>query len=396
VSPPRGTRLIKNIGTLVTGDLRNPLSPADSIYVEDGLIRELGTGIAREADTVIDAQGTTALPGLIDSHSHPTFGEFTPAQNAVSWITHYMHGGVTALISAGELHLPGLPLPPDAATARALALLSKRCYDNLRPSGVKVHAGTLLLVPGLTEEDFAFVAAAGIRLVKFIFYDYSLLPTGEAERYVRWARERGIRVKIHSGGVSRSGVSQLAGAAIVKRLNPDIVGHITGGPIPMPEEEVAEIVAETDCCVEICSSGNPRMVLSLVRTVRARDAFHRVLIGTDTPGGTGVIPRGMLREIAFLASVTEVAPEVAIAMATGNVARAHGLPMGILEVGKPADLVLLDRITGSVAKDGLDSFAKGDLPGISLVMIDGEIRVAGRSQQTPPPERAATIDHAIQ
>jgi len=73
-------------------------------------------------------------------------------------------------------------------------------------------------------------------LVKFIFYDYSLLPNGEAERYVAWARARGIKVKIHSGGVSRSGVSQVAGADIVKRIKPDIVGHITGGPIPMPEE----------------------------------------------------------------------------------------------------------------------------------------------------------------
>ena len=121
-----------------------------------------------------------------------------------------MHGGVTALISAGELHLPGLPLPPDARTALSVAIVTKRCYDNLRPSGVKVHAGTLLLVPGLTEKDFDEIASLGIKLVKFIFYDYSLLPNGEAERYVSWAHARGIKVKIHSGGVSRSGVSQVA------------------------------------------------------------------------------------------------------------------------------------------------------------------------------------------
>jgi enamidase len=255
-----------------------------------------------------------------------------------------------------------------------------------------VYAGTLLLVPGLKEADFDTIAAAGIRLVKFIFYDYSLLPNGEAERYVAWARERGIRVKIHSGGVSRSGVSQMAGAEIVKRLRPDIVGHITGGPIPMPEEDVEKIVSETDLYVEVCSSGNPRMALSLIAAVKQAGAYHRVLVGTDTPGGTGVIPRGMLREVAFLSSVGEVPPEVALAMATGNVALAHGLPMGLLEEGRPADLVLLDRIKGSVAKDALDSFAKGDLPGVSVVMIDGEITVAGRSQQTPPPERVAIVE----
>lgn len=383
--------LIQNIGLLLTGDLKNPLRAADSIYVENGLIREIGAGIARPADVYINAQGITAIPGLIDSHSHPTFGEFTPAQNSLSWINHYMHGGVTALISAGELHVPGLPLPPDPRTALSLALLTKRCYDNVRPSGVKVYGGTLLLVPGLKEADFDVIAEAGIRLVKFIFYDYSLVPNGEAERYVNWARARGIKVKIHSGGVSRSGVSQVAGVELVKRLQPDVVGHITGGPIPMPENEVEQIVRETGHYVEICSSGNPRMVLSLMRVVKETGAFHRVLIGTDTPGGTGVIPRGMLREIAFLSSVAEIPPEAAICMATGNVGRAHGLSIGTLEEGRPADLVLLDKIHGSVAKDGLDSLAKGDLPGISVVMIDGEIQVAGRSQQTPPPERMAIV-----
>ena len=104
--------VIKNIGTLVTGNLKSPLCQADSIYVENGIIKSIGNGPAG-ADIVIDAAGITAVPGLIDSHSHPTFGEFTPAQNSLSWITHYMHGGVTALVSAGELHVPGLPLPPD-------------------------------------------------------------------------------------------------------------------------------------------------------------------------------------------------------------------------------------------------------------------------------------------
>lgn len=384
--------LIKNIGTLVTGDLKNPLRPANSIFIDGGVIGEIGNNLDRKADRVIDANGVTAIPGLIDSHSHPSIGEYTPAQNSLSWITNYLHGGVTALISAGELHLPGLPLPPDARTALSVAIVSKRCYDSLRPSGVKVLAGTLLLVPGLMEKDFDELAALGVRLAKFIFYDYSLLPSGEAERYVKWARARGIKIKIHSGGVSRSGVSQVAGWEVVNKVNPDIIGHITGGPIPMPEAEMLRIANETDYFVEICSSGNYRLALSLIRAVKARNNFHRVLIGTDTPGGTGIIPRGILREIAFLSSVGEVAPEKTICMATGNVGRAHGLDIGVLNEGRPADLVLLHKITGSVAKDALDSFAKGDLPGISTVIIDGEIRVAGRSQQTPPPERVAVVE----
>jgi enamidase len=72
-------------------------------------------------------------------------------------------------------------------------------------------------------------------------------------------------------------------------------------------------------------------------------------------------------------------------MATGNVGRAHDLNLGILEEGRPADIVLMHKITGSVSRDAR-FFAKGDLPGISYVIIDGVVQVAGRSQQTPPPE----------
>ena len=93
-----------------------------------------------------------------------------------------------------------------------------------------------------------------------------------------------------------------------------------------------------------------------------------------------------------MSSLGHVQPEVAIAMATGNVGRAHGLSIGTLEEGRAADIVLLDRVKGSVAKDTLSSFTQGDLPGISVVMIDGEMTVAGRSQQTPPPERSAIIE----
>ena len=260
--------LIKNIGTLVTGMIEDPLRDADSILVADGVIREVGNGLGGGADRTIDANGTTVIPGLIDSHSHPTFGNFTPAQNSIGWITHYMHGGVTSIISAGELHVPGLPLPPDPLCAVSLAIVAKRCWDNLRPTGVRVHGGTLLLVPGLEEKDFDTIAEAGIRLVKFIFYDYSLLPNGEAERYVKWARARDMKVKIHSGGVSRSGVSQVAGVDIVKAIDPDVIGHSTGGPIPMPEEDLRRIVAETEYYVEICTSGNLRMGMVLADAVR--------------------------------------------------------------------------------------------------------------------------------
>ena len=67
------------------------------------------------------------------------------------------------MLSAGEPHTPGRPTDP--AGVKALAILAQKSFSNLRPSGVKVHAGAVMLEPGLTEDDFTEMAGAGVRLV---------------------------------------------------------------------------------------------------------------------------------------------------------------------------------------------------------------------------------------
>jgi len=380
--------LIRNLGCVVTGELAAPLSPAASIYCEDGVIRSLGE--ERDADVVVDARGLTAIPGLVDGHVHPTFGSYSPVQESTAWVKAYLHGGVTTLVSAGELHVPGLPLdPPDPKTFKYLAVLARRCSAE-RPAGAKVLAGTLMLAPGLTEADFDEVAAEGIRLAKFIFYPYGE-DGDEAVRYVRWCRERGIKVKIHSGGVSRSGVSRPAGFDVIEALDVDIAGHVAGGPIPMPDGDLERLVGEGRCHLELCSAGNYRATMRVVELVREAGAVHRLTLGTDTPSGTGVLPRGMLRNLTFLASVCGLSPEEAICVGTGSTAEAHGLLQGVLAPGRPADVVLIGRIRASAAADALDALRIGDLPGISMVFVDGVPLVAPRSEQTPPPEVPAVI-----
>src|SRR5947208_3104819 len=242
--------LIRNIGTIVTGDLAQPLGEADSVYVEHGVIREVGSDRS-DADTIVDARGLTLTPGLVDGHTHPGFGDFSPTQNSVGWMGAYLHGGTTTIISAGELHLPGLPLDrPDPKLFRYLAVLARRCTATYRPGGLKIVGGTMLLVPGMSEADFDELAAEGCRVVKFIFFPYDE-RLEEGLRYVRWAHERGLVVKLHSGGVSRSGQSRPAGAAVIKALQPDIVGHASGGPIPMSLGDLEEVVRDTSAYLEI-------------------------------------------------------------------------------------------------------------------------------------------------
>ena len=383
------TLLVEDIGVLVHGDSAITPLRDTCLVIEDGVVAGIGTSHAAP-DLVLSAGGLTVMPGLVDGHVHPTFGEWTPAQDSIGWIHNYLHGGTTSMVSAGELHIPGLAfdaLSPELVLS--IAITSKHTTGRMRPSGVKVNAGTVLLVPGMTEEHFDRAQREGIDQVKFIFYDWNRLGDGEAQRYVRWAHERGMTVKMHSGGVSRSGSSRVAGREVVTSVKPDIVGHISGGPIPAPDEEIIAIVAELPSAkLEVCSSNNYRATKLVVEELTTRGQLDRLTLGTDTPGGTGVIPRGMLRNICFLSSVCGVDPLVAVAAATGQTAKAHGMRTGLLAEGMPADLLVLGPITGSMAHDGLECFALGDLPGIAAVLVDGVPLVHTRSEQTPPPSRS--------
>jgi len=120
---------IVNLGTIVTGDWRKPFAKGDSILMADGLIQKVGTLSARDTkscDVVIDAGGMTALPGLIDSQVHVTFGDYTPRQKTVGFLESYLHGGTTTSISASEVHVPGRPSDPEGV--KALAVAAHKCF----------------------------------------------------------------------------------------------------------------------------------------------------------------------------------------------------------------------------------------------------------------------------
>jgi enamidase len=377
--------LIKNAGLIVSGDIAKPLLDADSIVIADGKIAAVGQGLDGDADTVIDAKGSAVIPGLIDSHCHPVFGDFTPRQRTVDFIESGLNGGLTTMISAGEVHLPGRP--KDIVGLKALAVVAAKAYANLRPAGVRVHGGAPILEMGMVEEDFAEMARHGVKLVGEI--GLGSVKTGkDAAPMVRWAKKHGMTVTIHTGGPSIAGSSYIS-AEVVLEADPHVVGHINGGTTSMSEREIDSLVA-TQMALEIVHCGNGKTALHTLERAKEAKALHRVIIGNDAPSGTGVVPLGILRVIAHLASLGGLAPEAAICMATGNTARVYGLPVGVIEPGREADLCIVDAPIGSVGKTVLESLRAGDLFGISMVLIDGQIKI-GRSRNTPPAARAAEV-----
>lgn len=384
-----GKLVVRNIGLMLSGDLKTPILDADCIVCVDGRIVQVGreancdTG---QADRVVDAKGTTVAPGLIDSHVHPVLGDWTPRQNQFGWIDSFLNGGVTTMVSAGEVHVPGRP--KDITGLKAMAIFAQRAFLNARPGGVKVHAGAPVIEQGMTEEDFKEMAEAGVKLLGEVGLG-GVKQGEEARRMVAWARKYGIQSTIHTGGPSIPG-SGLIDADVVLEADADIIGHINGGHTALPQNQIRCLCESCHRGIEIVHNGNEKMALFAMRTAFELGAPERVILGTDSPAGSGVQPLGILRMVSMLSSLGDVPAEVAFCFATGNTARMRDLDCGLIEVGRAADFVIMDRAQHTAGSDLLDSVRMGDLPGISMTIIDGLVRT-GRSRNTPPAERLAEL-----
>lgn len=384
--PAGPTKLvIRNIGLLLSGDLEKPILDADTIVAENGRITAIGRlkDVDTEgATTTVDANGAAVTPGLIDSHVHPVAGDWTPRQQQVNWIDSFLHGGVTTMISAGEVHYPGRPR--DVIGVKALAITAQRTFTAFRPGGVKIHAGAPVIEHEMVEEDFKELAAAGVKLLGEVGLG-GVKDGPTARKMVGWARKYGIQSTIHTGGPSIPG-SGLIDKDVVLEADTDVVGHINGGHTALPDGQIRCICEGCKRGLELVHNGNERAALYTLRIAREMGDLNRVILGTDAPAGSGVQPLGILRMVSLLSSLGDLPAEQALCLATGNTARMRALDCGIIEVGRSADFVIMDTAQHSAGTSLLESIQLGDLPGIGMTIIDGIVRTE-RSRNTPPATR---------
>lgn len=386
-----GKVVIHNIGLLLSGDIDKPILSADTIVLNDGIITAVGRYKdcdTEHARTTIDCQQTAVAPGLIDSHVHPVFGDWTPRQSQLGWIDSMMHGGVTTMISAGEVHLPGRP--KDIVGLKALAITAQRAFDNYRPGGVKVLAGAPIIEKGMLESDFKDLADAGVHLLGEVGLG-SVKAGYEAQEMVAWARKYGIQSTIHTGGPSVPGSGYIDKDTILE-ADADIIGHINGGHTSLPEAHVCELCEKSTRGIEIVHNGNEKTAIAAAKTAMELKCPHRVILGTDGPAGSGVQPLGILRMVSMLSALANIPAELVFCFATGNTAKMRNLNCGLIEVGRAADFVFMDRAQHTAGQTLLESVQCGDIPGIGMVMIDGLIRTQ-RSRNTPPATQVPVVTH---
>src|SRR5713226_6874570 len=308
-SAPPTKLVISNIGLLLSGDLDQPILDADTVVAVGDRISAVGK--EKDVDTsgasvTVDAKGVALAPGLIDSHVHPVCGDWTPRQNQIGWIDSYLHGGVTTMVSAGEVHTPGRP--KDVVGLKAMAIFAQRAFHAFRPGGVKIHAGAPVIEHGMVEEDFKDLANAGVKILGEVGLG-SVKDGATAHQMVAWARKYGLQSTIHTGGPSIPG-SSLIDKDIVLAADADVIGHVNGGHTALPDDQITALCQRSTRALEVVHNGNERSALLTLRTARELKKQDRVILGTDSPAGSGVQPLGILRMLSMLASLGEIPAEI--------------------------------------------------------------------------------------
>jgi dihydroorotase len=109
-----------------------PNGTRTDLLVENGSIRGVGTGLAAAGATVIDADGLTALPGLVDLHTHLREPGFEQSETVLTGSRAAAMGGFTAVHAMANTS----PVADTAGVVEQVASLGARHgYATVRPIG---------------------------------------------------------------------------------------------------------------------------------------------------------------------------------------------------------------------------------------------------------------------
>jgi enamidase len=227
----------------------------------------------------------------------------------------------------------------------------------------------LLLDEGLEDGDFARAGAEGVSLAKIGFGQYA--SQDRLRRHVELARDAGMVVMAHSGPAGLAEGESLGGEQLV-RLTPDVYAHVNGGPTSLSVDEIRLLVSSSGA-LQLVAAGNLSAAIRTVNLAVQAQQLHRLILGSETPSGAGVMPTAILRLIALLAAMTDVSPESLWSCASGIAARVFRQQGGALVPGAPADLCLMDAPRHSQHRNVKETFAAGDCPSVQLMMVGGRI-----------------------
>ena len=373
-------------GTVLTQDAGRQVFDPGYVLVRGDRIAAVGPGEPPQelaADEVIDASRMAIIPGLVNAHTH-LFQTFVrgladdkpllqwletaiwPVMRAVSaeemyWasllgLVENIRCGATSVIDNQYIHThPGA----DDAVCRAAQesgvrfLLARGWADVDYPEPFSESADQIVAEMERLMQTWHGACDERIR-VGF----GPVIPWGCSNETMRrtyaLAQEWGLATHIHTAEtqaevdmlLQRRGLRHVEWLEAIGCLGPDT--HLVHS-VWLSDDEIA-LISERGAIVVHCPVSNMYLASGIAPIVRLRQAGVTVALATDGPGSNN--SQDMLETLKFVACLQKVGtldamallPEDVLWMATMGGARAMGLEheIGSLEVGKKADIVLVD------------------------------------------------------
>ncbi|HEY8432573.1 MAG TPA: 5'-deoxyadenosine deaminase [Sandaracinaceae bacterium] len=366
-------------GDVVTMDGDRRVIPGGEVLIAGGRIAAVGASVERPPIArVIDASGGAVLPGLVQAHVHlcqALFRGMADELPLMRWLRERiwpLEGAhdersleASARLGLAELLLGGTTTILDMGTVRHQDAVFRAMHD----AGIRGISGKAMMdagrgVPkGLREsrrasvrESLALSERWTSDRIGYAFAPRFVLSCSEGllRDVAELARERGLR--IHSHVAEHEGEK----AEVRAQLGMDDVDALAAWGIAGPHVVLAhgvqltrtqmKRVAKAGTRIVHCPSANLKLASGIADVVAMREAGIVVGLGADgAPCNNRLDGWTELRQAALLAKVKRgdaaaLSAIDALAMATIDGARALGLDseVGSLEVGKRADVIVVD------------------------------------------------------
>lgn len=404
LATPSRTTVLANV-RLIDGLGGIPLEGA-FVAVRDGSIVSVGSANHRHAsDAVVDCEGKTLLPGLIDAHAHLIYSGFRSLEdidrcsvematiNAVMNGERVLKAGYTTVRDVGTVAnvavtvrdaiAAGKVLGPRVVASGPILCPTAGLGDTLPPHWNSSH-GLGKLVDGVDDirrevrrqiragVDNIKLAASGVEAGPYAWTWMTTFSESEVHAAVEEAHRWGRTVAVHAQSYDSVRFALRAGADTIEhgtRMNEEIIElFVRSEAVLVPTLSTLFSVLELGAALNLLPKQREEMVanetLWLDSLRRARQAGIPIAAGADLgnryPHGSNA------RELALMVRVG-FTPMEAIQAATSIAARALKRQdrIGTIEVGKAADLLLFDG-------DPLSEIESlQDMSRIALVVKDG-------------------------
>ena len=412
--------LLKNCSWVVTQDEKRDVLRDVSVLIRDDRIEQIGKSSGSSADFEIDGRGKIALPGLINAHTHLSmvlFRGYADDMVLQDWLQKKiwpLEGKLTAeacyqgaLLGSAEMIMSGTTTFMDMYfhmedVARAVnesglrAILSYGIIDLFDPAKAKIEQKK-------SEELFNFLRKLQSPRIRFALAPHA--PYTCSAETLLWAKEFAekndtiIHIHIAETRKEQADSQKQHGARVIEYL--DKIGALSKKMVGahcvwLTKTEIG-LLAKSGVNVTHCPVSNMKLASGGVAPLPEMfDAGIAVSLGTDGAASNNTLDMFETMKVCALLhkahrwDPTVLNAQKVLDLATIEGARALGMEreIGSIEVGKRADIILLDAnlpnmspIYGpdTVVSDLVYSASSGN---VSTTIVDGKVLMENRQLKT--------------